>query len=537
MKSWNEGYTTDSSYITYYAPYLSPCLLRMLCVLNGADLPKRKKKEPLRYLELGFGQGLSLNIHAATHSGEFWGTDFNVDHVLFAQETIYAVEQEAQKTTLKSTQKTELDLHLFDSSFAELEKKALDGKLPQFDIITLHGIWSWVNEENRQYILNILRNSLKIGGIVYMSYNTLPGRASFTPVRDLLMMHADTANTSLLDSSSRTQKALDFVTVLSKSGASYFTQNKAATDLLNGFKNQKIESIVHEYMNVDWHSFYFKDVAESLNSAKCSFLGSTSLLTQMGSIFPPKTLSLITKAPTISMRETIRDFALNQEFRADLFIKDKQNMSLAEQIELLNTMPICLRVPVEDISFTVQTPLNQIALDKELYTPILNALAENNYTPKTFEYLSKHPACNGVNDETLLEVITILLGAEYIHPTQEIEEAQKITSSRLNQFFCKKSRTGTYSNVLASPLFGSGVAVSRFDQLFLDAQVHDLTRPEEWAAYAFDILKANNEAPTIKGKPLDDASGKEFLTYNAQIFEKKRMPFLRAMGVLGFLEE
>jgi hypothetical protein len=33
-----------------------------------------------RYLELGFGQGLTLNIHAAACPGEFWATDFNPVH-------------------------------------------------------------------------------------------------------------------------------------------------------------------------------------------------------------------------------------------------------------------------------------------------------------------------------------------------------------------------------------------------------------------------------------------------------------------------
>ena len=41
---------------------------------------------PLRYLELGYGQGLSLNIHAAATDGEFWGTDFNPVQVANARE-------------------------------------------------------------------------------------------------------------------------------------------------------------------------------------------------------------------------------------------------------------------------------------------------------------------------------------------------------------------------------------------------------------------------------------------------------------------
>ena len=35
----------------------------------------------LKYLELGYGQGLSINIHAAALDGEFWGTDFTQSRV------------------------------------------------------------------------------------------------------------------------------------------------------------------------------------------------------------------------------------------------------------------------------------------------------------------------------------------------------------------------------------------------------------------------------------------------------------------------
>lgn len=522
MKDWNEGYITDSPYIADYSPYLSPCLLRTLCILHGTDLPKRKEEEPLRYLELGFGQCLALNIHAATTSGEFWGTDFNADHVLFAQE---------------AAQSAKLDLHLLDSSFAELDKKGAEGKLPQFDIITLHGIWSWINDKNRQHILNIIHNNLKIGGIVYVSYNALPGKSSFAPIRDLLMMHADTANESFIDSNSRTQKALDFVTVLSNSGASYFAQHKTATEKLNSFKNQNISYLAHEYMNANWKSFYFKDVAEAFGSVKCSFLSSANLLTQVNIDLPPKALSLLTKAPTVIMRETIRDFVLNQGFRSDVFIKGKYSISKKVQLKLLNDIPFSLTQRREDISLTVQAPLDKIALNENLYTPILNALAENNYTPKTFKFLSEHPACGGINDDNVIEIITLLLAASYIHPTQEPKELQKIATAQLNQFFCEKNLEGQYSTVLASPILGAGVSVAPLNQLFLIAQFNALASPEEWTEYALNTLDAIDLAPMKDGKELKGEEAKDFVLNKAREFKEKHMPYLHAMGVLSFAEE
>jgi tRNA G46 methylase TrmB len=76
--------------------------------------------------ELGFGQGVSLNIHAAAPTVDWWGTDFNPQQVANAQRLSQAAGSRAQ---------------LCDDSFAEFCQR---DDLPSFDFIGVHGIWSWV---------------------------------------------------------------------------------------------------------------------------------------------------------------------------------------------------------------------------------------------------------------------------------------------------------------------------------------------------------------------------------------------------------
>ena len=61
---------------------------------------------------------------------------------------------------------------LFDQSFAEFCNR---GDLPHFDFIGLHGIWSWISDENRAVIVDFVRRKLAVGGVLYVSYNTQPG--------------------------------------------------------------------------------------------------------------------------------------------------------------------------------------------------------------------------------------------------------------------------------------------------------------------------------------------------------------------------
>ena len=147
---WTAGYVTEIEYTYGYYRELCPGLLRLACLSAGIAPPSTKS---LNYLELGFGQGLSINIHAAAVDGEFWGTDFNPTQVAHARAIAEAAGSGAK---------------LFEDSFADFAARP---DLPEFDIIGLHGIWTWISDENSRVIVDLIRRKLRAGGIVYISYN------------------------------------------------------------------------------------------------------------------------------------------------------------------------------------------------------------------------------------------------------------------------------------------------------------------------------------------------------------------------------
>ena len=170
---WTSGYVAEIDSTHGYYRELAPGLIDFALLLAGYEPPNRNQS--VRYLELGYGQGLSANIHAAACPGEFWGTDFNPAHAANAR----ALTQVAQSNA-----------HFADDSFEELAGR---DDLPSFDYIGLHGVWSWVSDENRRRIVEIMRRRLRVGGALYMSYNTLPGWAMAMPLRLLMTLHAETA--------------------------------------------------------------------------------------------------------------------------------------------------------------------------------------------------------------------------------------------------------------------------------------------------------------------------------------------------------
>ena len=164
--SWTQGYVADISYDYSFFSELAPIEMGFNLLNRGFYSPSL---DQFTYCELGCGQGFTTNILAAANpQGEFWGIDFNPTHAADAQRLADAAQLS--------------NIRFLDQSFAEF----LHTPTPQFDFITLHGVYSWINDENRQIIVDILRQKLKVGGAVYISYNALPGWAPIKPLRDLM---------------------------------------------------------------------------------------------------------------------------------------------------------------------------------------------------------------------------------------------------------------------------------------------------------------------------------------------------------------
>jgi SAM-dependent methyltransferase len=133
----------EIEYTHGYYPQLAPLHATQALRMAGFSRPCGTGR---RYLELGCGLGLAANIHAAATGLEIWGTDFTSSHAAHARE----LAAEAETGAI-----------LFDDSFAELLERR---DLPQFDMIALHGIWSWVDDGARRTIIEIARRHLALGG-------------------------------------------------------------------------------------------------------------------------------------------------------------------------------------------------------------------------------------------------------------------------------------------------------------------------------------------------------------------------------------
>jgi SAM-dependent methyltransferase len=221
MTTWTSGYVADIGYTYGYYNELNPLRVRLAFLSTGLAFPEMGTA-----CELGFGQGLSANIHAAASVCSWSGTDFNPAQAGFARELASASGSGAQ---------------LFDESFAEFSSR----DLPEFDYIGLHGIWSWISDENRAVIVDFIRRKLKVGGVLYISYNTLPGWGAFAPMRHLMTEHAEVIGSAGRGIVSRINDAIDFTDRLLATNPLYARANPQIAERINKLKEHNRHYLAH----------------------------------------------------------------------------------------------------------------------------------------------------------------------------------------------------------------------------------------------------------------------------------------------------
>lgn len=509
--SWTSGYVTELEYTYGYYRELSPGILRLACMSAGIAPPSTKQ---LRYLELGFGQGLSIAIHAAAVDGEFWGTDFNPAQVTHARALAEAAGSGAK---------------LFEDSFADFASRT---DLPEFDIIGLHGIWTWISDENSRIIVDLIRRKLRAGGIVYISYNCLPGWAPAVPLRHLMKLHADLAGeaSGLL---AKLDGAVSFAQQVINSGALFFRGNPAVAERLKRMSALDRHYLAHEFFTHDWRVMPFSEVARWLDDAKLSFVTSAHLIDHVEAVNLTETgHKLLSSISHPVLRQSVRDYFVNQQFRRDIFAKGHRKLTQLEQGEAMRNQAFVLLMNANDVPMKVAGSLGEANLQEEVYRPIVEALSENGYAPKTLGQLAANPRLSSISSPQLVQAMLVLAGAGYVQPAQEPSRRARANCAAINRFICERSRSSAETNFLASPVSGSGIPVSMFQQLFLLAGQQGRRTATDQATFVWDLLRAQGRHVVKDGNALKSPEENlDELTKQATDFAEKRLPVLKGLGI------
>lgn len=511
MSDWTAGYVADVGYTFGYYAELNPLRLRLAFLNAGLNFPG-----VCIACELGFGQGMSSNIHAAASATQWFGTDFNPSQAGFAQEVASVSGAGAQ---------------LFDQAFAEFCSRT---DLPDFDYIGLHGLWSWISDENRAVIVDFIRRKLKVGGVLYISYNTQPGWAAIVPMRDLLVEHGEVMGVPGQGIVARIDAAIMFAEKLLATNPKYASANPQVAERIKRIKEQNRNYLAHEYFNRDWLPMSFAHMAEWLGPAKLSFACSAHYLDHIDGInLSPEQIAFLRELPDAMFRETVRDFCVNQQFRRDYWVKGARRLSTLEQDEAVRAQRVVLVLPRANVSLKVTGLLGEGAMQEAVYGPILDTLSDRQ--PITLGQIEQAVQGKGISFAQVLQAVMVLVGNGVLMAVQEEATTQKAKrhTDRLNAYLINKARSSGDISYLASPVTGGGFTVGRFQQLFLLAKSQGKKQPAEWAEFVWQLLSLQGQRILREAKALETPEENlAELTAQANAFAEKQLPILKALGIV-----
>ncbi len=508
MSDWTAGYVADIGYTYGYYTELNPLRVRLAFLNAGLVAPEFGNA-----CELGFGQGLSANLHAAASVTSWSGTDFNPAQAGFAQELALASGSGAK---------------LYDEAFADF--CARDDH-PEFDYIGLHGIWSWISDENRRVIVEFIRRKLKVGGVLYISYNTLPGWAAFAPMRHLMTEHAEVIGAEGRGIVSRIDDAIEFADKLLATNPMFSRANPQVAERIKKLKDQNRHYLAHEYFNRDWHPMHFATMAEWLEPAKVQFACSAHYLDQIEALnLTVDQQAFLKDIPDAMFRQSVRDFMVNQQFRKDYWVKGARRLGGLDQLEALRAERLILTTPRADVSLKINGALGEASMSEAVYSPILDAMAD--YKIKTIGQLEQQASGKDISLTQLYQAIMVLAGAGHLssaHADQQIDRAKK-QCDKINDHIIRKARSSGEISYLASPVTGGGFAIGRFPQLFLLALAQGKKQSGDLANFVWTILSAQGQRIQKEGKVIESPEDNLVeLTAQAKTFVDKQLPILKAL--------
>ena len=513
MTSANEEYVTDVPYLRAFVRDLSPLTLRLVAALNGFPPPA---PDHFDYCELGSAHGdTTATLAAAYPNARFLGIDINPEHIASARRL--ASEGEVG------------NVRFLERDFEDLSQS----EVPPLDFITAHGVLSWVGPAKRKAMLALASAKLKTGGLLYVSYNALPGWAAVEPLRQLMLDRGAAVGGSSIE---RAREGLAFAKLLRDAGAAYFTGNPAAKEMLTTMERMGLPYIVHEYLHAHWVPMYFTQVATEMAASNLYFVGQLPLYLNYRDLAVPASLAGVfsTVADRITF-ESLKDYATNQFFRRDVFVKGKVLRDEAAAAAFFESTPFGTLIGEGALAREVRVGHHTLHFAGEIFDALLPALSEG---ATTVEALARTPALSRFGAARVREAMVRLVLAGQASPTVETTRAAPAPDGRFrvvssyNRMMLRERFTTDDPLVLASPVAGTGIPIPVLEAVTLRL----LTEiPEaKWGEWLTEFVQKEPFRLKVRDRTVEDDHARvQVLLGQVEPFRTKRLPKLIELGIVA----
>jgi len=348
------GYVDDVPYTFHFARELAPAWLDFVVTLCGFEAPSRAAG--FTWCELGCGQGLTAAIFAGTHpTGEFHGIDAFEPHI------------DRARRLCESAGVHNLTLHATD--FAS----ACEQGLPKFDYIVAHGVYTWIDAQGRNDMRRFIDRHLKPGGVVFVSYNAMPGWANDGPFQFLVR---EVAGTIFGSSTEQFIAAVKQVDALTAAGAPALASSYMASGGLEKLRKELPNNyFAHEFLPSAWQPLYVTQVRADMAAAGLVPAGSATICENFDSfVLSRSAREALANIADADVRELARDFFLDQRFRRDVFVRGARRISDEERDHRLSECVFDLQHPIDLVDYGMKTSAGTFDFDNPSARAVVEAL-------------------------------------------------------------------------------------------------------------------------------------------------------------------
>ena len=458
----------ELGYKSYPFPFTTPAYLEAYGTLVGLKPPTAKTA---RVLELGATYGGNI-ISQAMHNPEatFVGIELSQDQVEKGNKIIS-------------------DAKLDNVSLLQGDILNFDESLGNFDYIIAHGFYSWISDEMKDKLLDIISHHLADNGIAYVSYNTYPGWHTMEEVRQLMLF----ANRGY-DELTHKEKVLRGKTVGSLVGAqilNYDNLKERNSKFLGALRSvmQKDDYYVgHDHLEPHNDPCYFYQFNDHLKAHNLSYVCDADLTLSMVRTYDESIADKLEKLAPNSQadQEQYLDFMLDTTFRKSIICKERAANDISYDVanpDKVNTVPVRSIVN----SFVFQILFDEEALEmfeNELVRDTFKALIKDGGTFNMIEALAilkaAHDTANASEDDlepavcTLYKAIVehMVRGGIRFYKTfpdkQEYMEGLSYVPARFTNFV-KAIADGGSEYIYGANMFNDAIGdISEEDLLFME---------------------------------------------------------------------
>lgn len=187
----------------------------------------------------------------------------------------------------------------------------------EFDYVTAHGVYSWIDAPARKRLLETVGRCLSSSGLAYLSYEVFPGAHPRLAVRDLLLPLVRD-----LDAREMATRFRSLAAALAEGIRDDHPFPAALKVELLRASRADDSAVAHDWCSNVHDAVHFRDFAEQLIQHDLEFLSDTPLLRSSASALPASARKVIARlGGTRSERQQTIDILSDNSYRESLIVR------------------------------------------------------------------------------------------------------------------------------------------------------------------------------------------------------------------------